>query len=95
MGLTDTLFARICAANPDWRLERTAEGDLVIMPPAGADSSSKNADLTTDLAIWTRQTRLGKCFDSSAGFRLPSGAIRGADASWVRNDQSRRLVRIS
>jgi Uma2 family endonuclease len=36
--LTDRLFLRLCGANPELRLERTALGELIIMPPAAADS---------------------------------------------------------
>ena len=39
--------------------------------------------MTTDLNLWNRQTRLGKVFDSSTEFRLPNGAKRSPDASWV------------
>ncbi len=76
-------FARFCADYPDLRTELTPLGELVIMPPAGDESSLRNADLTADLVIWNRTARLGKVFDSSAGFLFPNGAIRSPDASWV------------
>lgn len=36
------------------------------------------------MGIWNRQNNLGKAFDSSTGFKLPNGATRSPDASWVR-----------
>lgn len=72
VDLTDEQFYQLCQANPDIRLERTPEGELVVMPPAGGGSSKRNADLTTDLNIWNRRTRLGVVFDSSGGFSLPN-----------------------
>jgi Uma2 family endonuclease len=83
VGLTDEQFYQLCVANKQWRLELTAEGELIIMPPTGGESGIRNADLTTDLNLWNRQTRLGKVFDSSTEFRLPSGSKRSPDVSWV------------
>jgi len=83
VGLTDEQFYQLCVANKEWRLELTAEGELIIMPPTGGESGIINADLTTDLNLWNRQTRLGKVFDSSTEFRLPSGSKRSPDVSWV------------
>jgi Uma2 family endonuclease len=87
--LTDDLFWKICAANPDLRLERTAEGNLEIMYPAGGESSRQNSTLTMRLGIWNegRGDEAGVCFDSSAGFKLPSGATKGPDASWIARDR--------
>ena len=84
VGLTDEQFYQLCVANEQWRLELTAEGELIIMPPTGGESGIRNADLTTDLSLWNRQTRLGKVFDSSTEFRLPNGAKRSPDVSWVK-----------
>ncbi len=85
--LTDDQFYEFCQLNPDLRMERTATGELIIMPPTGGESGKRNADLTTDLNIWNRQTKLGVVFDSSTGFRLPNGADRSPDASWIRLDR--------
>lgn len=85
--LTDRLFTRLCIANPDLRLERTAEGELIIMPPAGTESGGRNVPLTAQLYNWVRSSGLGKSFDSSTGFTLPNGAIRSPDASWVAQDR--------
>jgi Uma2 family endonuclease len=83
VGLTDEQFYQLCVANEEWRLELTANGELIIMPPTGGESGIRNADLTTDLNLWNRQTRLGKVFDSSTEFRLPNGAKRSPDVSWI------------
>ena len=53
------------------------------MPPAGADTSRKNAELAVQLGIWAKRDGTGVTFDSSGGFRLPNGAVRSPDASWV------------
>ncbi len=89
--LTHGQFYQLCQTNRDVRLERTAEGHLIIMPPTGWGSGKRNADLTTDLNIWNRQTQLGIVFDSSTGFTLPNGADRSPDAAWVKQEKLESL----
>ena len=91
--LTDELFTQLCQANPLMRLERSAEGELVIMAPAGMESSGRNLILTGQLFVWVQKTGLGKAFDSSAGFTLPNGAIRSPDASWITSERLNTLTR--
>jgi Uma2 family endonuclease len=76
-------FWRLCAANPDLRLERTAKGEVIVMAPAGADSSWRNAKLTMRLGNWSDSDGTGEFFDSSVGFTLPNGAVLSPDASWI------------
>jgi Uma2 family endonuclease len=76
-------FWRLCRANPDLRLGRTARGELIVMPPAGADSGMRNAGLTAQLWNWNRAADLGVVFDSSSGFTLPNGLVHAPDAAWV------------
>lgn len=81
--LDDRQFFELCQLNRDLRIERTAEGDLEIMPPTGEDIGSQNAIFTALLTMWALRDGTGKGYDSSTGFRLPSGATRSPDASWV------------
>ena len=83
VDLTDEQFYQLCQNNPDIKIERDAKGKLIVMPPTGGESGKRNADLTADLVIWNRQTKLGIVFDSSTGFTLPNGAKRSPDASWL------------
>ena len=87
LELTDEQFYQLCQANRDLRFERTAQGEIVIMPPTGGETGGRNASLTAQLWLWNQQTRLGKSFDSSTGFKLPNGANRSPDAAWVRRDR--------
>ena len=82
--LTDDQFFQLCQENENIRLERTAKGELIIMSPAGGETGSSNAGLTAQIWIWNQQKKLGKVFDSSTGFKLPNGANRAPDASWVK-----------
>jgi Uma2 family endonuclease len=89
--LDDRLFSRLCRENPDLRLERTSRGELVVMSPAGGESSERNFELCGQLRDWIRSTGLGRGFDSSAGFKLPNGAIVSPDASWIPNETSEKF----
>jgi Uma2 family endonuclease len=90
--LTDEQFFELCSANRDIRFERSADGQLIIMAPVTGMSGYRNAELTAQLVIWNRQMGLGKAFDSSTGFKLPNGADRSPDASWVRLDRWNALT---
>jgi len=90
--VNDEEFYALCQLNQDWRLERTAEGDLVIMPPAGGETGDKNAFVTAFLKIWSLQDGSGVAFDSSTGFTLPNGAIRSPDAAWVPRSRLSSLM---
>ena len=83
LHLTDDQLYEFCQLNRELRIERTARGGLLIMSPAGGDTSEKNAGITAQLWIWARQDGTGTAFDSSGGFVLPNGAVRSPDASWV------------
>jgi Uma2 family endonuclease len=80
-------FWRLCCANPDLRLERTARGEVIVMPPAGSDSGWRNSKLNQRLANWADADDTGEVFDSSAGFTLPNGRVLAADATWVARDR--------
>jgi Uma2 family endonuclease len=90
--VTNEQFLQLVKANPDLRMERAADGELIVMAPTGSEGGNRNAELTTDLGIWNRQTRLGKTFDSSTGFRLPNGAIRAPDLAWIATDRWKVLT---
>ncbi len=80
--LTHEQFRELCRENRDIRLELTAKGELIVMPPTGWESGNRNIKLATRLQIWTEANN-GFAFDSSTGFILPNGATRSPDAAWV------------
>ncbi|MGA7953756.1 MAG: Uma2 family endonuclease [Gloeobacterales cyanobacterium] len=89
--LTDEQFFELCSANRELRFERSAAGELIIMAPTAWGTGNQNAEISGQLWAWNRQTRLGKVFDSSTGFRLANGADRSPDASWVSKDRLEAL----
>ena len=89
--LDDAQFDQLCRNNPDIQFERTAQGELIIMPPVGAESGNRELDLMGQLWAWNRQKKLGKTFSSSTCFRLPNGALRSPDASWIELERWNQL----
>jgi Uma2 family endonuclease len=85
--LTDDQFYKLCRNNPDLKFERNAHGELIIMPPTGGETGRRNTNLLIDVGNWNRQTQLGQVFDSSTCFKLPNGADRSPDVSWIRQDR--------
>jgi Uma2 family endonuclease len=85
--LTGEQFEKLASNNPDFRLELTADGELIIMPPTGSRTGLRNARITEALSTWARNDGTGLCFDSSTGFALPNGARRSPDASWIKRER--------
>jgi Uma2 family endonuclease len=81
--LSDADFFQLCLDNRDLRLERSARGDVLIMPPTGGETGRRSMRIAGQLDRWAEQDGTGVAFDSSTGFVLPSGAIRSPDAAWV------------
>lgn len=90
--LTDDQFFELCQRNRDLKFERNSTGELIIMTPTGGETSNSNAGLTSQLWLWNDRSELGKVFDSSGGFKLPNGADRSPDASWVKLDRWEALT---
>jgi Uma2 family endonuclease len=87
LRVTREEFEKLCLDNPDLRLELMANGELIVMAPAGWESSEKNGDLFGEVWAWNRQTKLGRTFDSSGGFTLPNGAVRSPDVTWIEKSK--------
>ena len=83
LQMTDEQFFQLCQDNRDLRFERNSNGDILIMPPTGGETSNRNIEISYQVQAWSRQSKLGIAFDSSAGFTLPNKADRSPDASWI------------
>jgi Uma2 family endonuclease len=94
LTVTPEQFDLLCINNPDLRLELTPQGELIVMAPAGGESSKKNADLVTEVVIWNRQANLGEVFDSSGGYDFTAlgGGKLSPDVSWIEKS---RLVGVN
>ena len=83
-SLTDAELEALSRLNPTLRIERSATGEILFMPPTHTDSGRRNAHITLQVGQWWQQTTaLGEFFDSNTGFTLPDGSMRSPDAAWV------------
>lgn len=82
--MTDEEFCLFCEQNKQIPIERDENHQMLFIPPVTNEYSGKNLELTTDLNIWNRNFKLGKAFDSSAGFFLP-GSIWNAGTPFLKN----------
>jgi Uma2 family endonuclease len=89
LTVTPEQFDVLCIDNPDLRLELTPNRELMVMAPAGGESSKKNNDLSGQLWYWNRQTNLGETFDSSGGYDFTAlgGGKPAPDASWIEKSR--------
>ena len=81
---------RFCAQNSELRIEQTAKGELIIMPPAFSESGWQNAKLTTFFMNWAEQHG-GKVGDSNTGFTMPKGGMHAPDVSWLSQERYEAL----
>jgi Uma2 family endonuclease len=89
LTVTPEYFDQLCLNNPDLRLELTKDGELIVMPPAGGESSEKNFDLAMEVGGWNRQSNLGRTFDSSCGYDFTQigGGKMSPDVSWIEKSR--------
>ena len=89
--LNDEEFYQLCRDNPEVKFERNFQGELIIMSPTGGETGSINADFIGQFWSWNQQAKLGKIFDSSTCFKLPSGADRSPDLAWISKEKWEQL----
>jgi Uma2 family endonuclease len=85
--ISDDALYEFCRMNRDLRIERTRDGELVIMSPTGAETGRRNFGLIVAFGNWALADASGVGFDSSTGFILPNGAERSPDLAWVKRDR--------
>jgi Uma2 family endonuclease len=85
--LTGKDFDQLVRDNPELRMELTATGELILMPPTGSKTGLLNFELARQFGNWAKANAGGVGFDSSTLFTLPNGARRSPDVSWVKRDR--------
>ena len=91
--LSDDEYFAFCEANPDLQLERTAQGEIIIVPPHGGESDYRNLDAASQLKVWSKAAKQGKAFGPSVQFFLPDGSARSPDAAWVSSERLALLTK--
>jgi Uma2 family endonuclease len=90
--MDDEEFFQFCQLNRELQIERSANGDIIIMAPEGGSSGSGSSKLNALFQQWAEREGTGRVFGSSTGFILPSGALRSPDVAWVRAERLEALT---
>jgi Uma2 family endonuclease len=91
LNMTNDQLYELCQLNPELQIERTAQGELLIMPPTGGETSKRNLDLLVAVGTWAKDEGSGIAF-SSGGFILPNSALRSPDVAWIRRPRLETLT---
>ena len=86
-AFSDDRFYEFCRLNDELEIERTAQGDLLIMAPASCRTSHLNLRIAVQLGQWAERDGKGLATESSGGFILPNSAVYAPDAAWIRRDR--------
>ena len=84
MQMTDDEFFEFCQLNRNLRIERSQQGEILLLTLVGGISSNRNAIFTGELGIWAKGDGTGIAFASCTGFTLSLGSVRSPDASWIK-----------
>jgi Uma2 family endonuclease len=90
---TEEDFFEMCRQNPDLRMEMSKEGDIILMPPIGGETSGQIFEMIRDFGIWVRKDRTGIGFESKASFIMSNGAKRSPYISWIKLERWNKLSR--
>lgn len=91
--MNEDQFFYLCQENDTLRIERNADGAILLMEPTGSECGLFNVSLTTELSVWNRMHKLGYTFSPDTGFTLPNKAVRSPDAAFILKERWRDLPR--
>ena len=90
--MADDAFFDFCESNEVCRIERTADGPVLVLPLAGPSTGLRYVALLAQVSNWSHLDGTGAGFGSRVLFRLPNSAMRSPDAAWVSLDRLRSLT---
>ncbi|MDM3844439.1 MAG: Uma2 family endonuclease [Aphanizomenon gracile PMC638.10] len=91
--ITDDRFFELCQINELIKIERNADGSLILKPLLGGITGNINSGLIAQLANWNDHKSQGVVFGSDVGFILPNGAIRSPSAAWIKLEKWNNLTK--
>ncbi len=80
-------FWRFSSENPELRLERAANGELIVMTPTLGGASFRNSYIIRVLGNWAEVDGRGSVLESNAGCELADGSVLCPDAAWVSHSR--------
>src|SRR5881394_3961748 len=91
LDMNEEQFFEFCQLNRDLRIERAANGDILIMSPEAGSSGHGSLRIGRLFDEWAERDGSGQAFGSSAGFILPNGAMRAPDVAWVKDSRLKKI----
>lgn len=85
--MNDEEFFEFCRLNKDWQVERSKDGQILIMPPTLIETSFDNSELVRQLANWNFEKKLGRVSESNGGYILPDTSMKAPDAAWISHER--------
>lgn len=85
--MTEDEFFVFCQDHRDLRIERSRNLEIHIMSPTGGTTGLLEMEISGQLRDWYKETKQGKVFGSSTGFRLPDKSMWAPDAAWVSQEK--------
>jgi Uma2 family endonuclease len=71
--------------NELFRIERDADGDIIIMAAVGTEGGFEETQVAFQLLNWAERDGCGIVLGSNVGITLPDGSTRSPDACWIPN----------
>lgn len=93
-GSTPDFGEKLCLLSRDnecYEFEYSAKGELIIMPPVGAEGSHGEQGINYALYGWGLENP-GRTYPQTSLFRLPSGAQYMPDAAWISQERFDNLT---
>ena len=84
--LTDQEFLDFCAEHTPLRIEKNADGEIIIMSPLGGESGLVHSEVTFELKVWAKSDGRGIAVAGETGITLPDGSVFAPDVFWVPHD---------
>jgi Uma2 family endonuclease len=85
--LTEAEFLAFCHKFPDYRVEYSAEGTLIIMAPADLETGIRSSLIVHRLMQWAEKQGPGSVVGPDAGFYFRDGSRRSPDAAWFNEER--------
>jgi Uma2 family endonuclease len=75
------------------RIERNAEGEIIIMPPVGYEGGSIETEVLGELWDWAKHDGRGIALGPNTGTKLPDGSTLAPDAFWITKETWKAIPR--
>lgn len=79
-------FFRMACDNEPYEFEYTAQGELIVMPPAGWESNIGENQTNASLVLWQNENG-GYASSQDVLYQLPNGAMYMPDAAWITQER--------